>query len=326
MSIVGAAKHIPSLARGNKIFPQHLAGMLGLPYVGDVWYVDANNGNDSTNAGKSFDDAFATVSKAEDTASANNHDVILITPSATTGRTSETASITWDKDYLHLIGVTAPTMINPRAGMSAGASVSPLITISADGCIFANLTLASFNDNNDLVIVSGSRNRFDHVHFAGIGNATTGDDANGRVVTMSGGQENLFTNCTFGLDTVMRSTTNATLEFESSASRNEYHGCNFIMAADNVGPNHILFTGSSAIDRWVRFVDCHFYSFWTNDSDNITHAIDMAAQTATGHCLIQGNYSLTGADDWEATASGNVYIQRFGETAGTIGLTVNPTV
>ena len=54
MSIRGAAKHIPSLARGNKIFPEHVASLLGLPHVGNIFYVDANNGDDSANSGESI--------------------------------------------------------------------------------------------------------------------------------------------------------------------------------------------------------------------------------------------------------------------------------
>lgn len=322
---VGAGLYDPALASGFKIHPQHIRGLLGLPHVGNIWYVDPTNGSDS-GGGKKQTDALKTIVTALSKATANNHDVILVAPDGGTGRTAETAVITWNKRFTHLIGSAAPVHINTRAGFSMGASVSPGINISENGCIFANMTWATFQDNNILATVTGNRNRFHNIHFAGIGHATAGDDTAARCLYLNGGQENLFTNCTFGLDTVMRSTTNATIELASSASRNFFESCLFQMAADNVGPNHLLLTGSSAIDRWLWFNNCHFYSFWTNDTDKITHAFDLAAQTATGHVMVTGHYSLTGADDWEATASGKLYVQRFGETAGTVGLTVNPTV
>ena len=119
---------------------------------------------------------------------------------------------------------------------------------------------------------------------------------------------------------------NATLEFESSASRNRYRGCLFQMAADNVGPNHVLLTGTSAIDRWVQFHECQWYAFWTNDADKVTHVIDASAQTATGHILMTGQHTMVGFDDWEAAASGKVWMQGYTNTANVVGIAINPAV
>lgn len=311
-----------------KWYPEDLAGMIGLPYVGNVWYVDANGGSDTANSGTDFNNAFKTVSKAEDTASANNHDVILITPSATTGRTTETAVITWDKDYLHLIGVAAPVHINTRAGMSAPALAAgtSFLDISADGCIFANLTIAAFNDCDELVEVSGSRNRFDNVHFAGLGNATAADTAAGSCLHITGGQENLFSSCTLGLDTVTRGAANFTLELESAASRNLFENCRFQMHADATSPFHVKLEGTNAIDRWVEFRDCLFDTFWTNEGDKITAVIDTSEQTATSRIYLTGNTAMNGADDWEASDSSTIWITRHTATANVVGQLINPNV
>lgn len=317
---------LPGIRYGHKVYPNEMAGGLTSPHIGDIYYVDANNGSDSA-GGKSWSDAFATLAKAEDACTSNNYDVIIVAPNGTSG-TSETATITWDKNYITVIGANAPVNISQRSRIVwTTDSVDPCLTVSGAGNSFVNIQLATFQASNDVLVnITGSRNYFGNVHFAGIGHATAGDDATARCVVLNGAQECLFEDCNFGLDTVMRSTTNATVEFASSASRNIFRNCRFIMAADNVGPNHVLFTGTSAIDRWIEFNNCTWYSFWTNDADKITEAFDLSAQTATGHVLMTGRQVLIGADDWEASASGRMYFERYTETANVLGLALNPAV
>ena len=42
-----ASDYIPALKFGHKIYPEDIAGLIGLPYVGTVYYIDPNSGNDS---------------------------------------------------------------------------------------------------------------------------------------------------------------------------------------------------------------------------------------------------------------------------------------
>lgn len=326
--MLGLENYVPALKFGAKLKPQHIAGMLGLPYVGDVYYVDPTSGSDTANDGSAQDNALATVSAAEDKCTAGQNDVVLLTPTATTGRTTETAAITWDKDYTHLIGVAAPVMQNTRAGMNApalSATVS-FFDVSADGCIFANMTWAAFNDCDELAEVSGSRNRFDNIHFAGLGNATAADTAAGSTCHINGGQENWFTGCTFGLDTVTRGAANFTVELESAASRNRFWDCDFVMHADATSPFHVKLEGTSAIDRWVEFKNCTFYTFWTNDGDKITAVFDTSEQSATGHVRMTGTYNMQGADNWEASDTSRIFFAPATSTPNAIGIDINPNV
>jgi len=41
--------YAPALRYGAKITPDDIAGMLGLPYVDNIFYVDPTNGSDSAN-------------------------------------------------------------------------------------------------------------------------------------------------------------------------------------------------------------------------------------------------------------------------------------
>ena len=305
--------------------PSDLAGMLGLPYVGNIYYVDPNSGSDTANNGSDIDNALKTVATAYGKCTTGKHDVVLIVPTGGTGRTSETASITWAKRFTHLIGNAAPTAQDARAGV--GMAASTVFTISENGCIFKNLTFTQTADVNEPVTITGDYNAFIGVDFKGSLNATTGDDTAMRCLNFDGGQENTFAGCTFGQDTIMRSAANATIEFENAASRNVFEGCKFIAAIDAATPVHILFTGTSAIDRWIEFKECTFYSFSSNDGTAMTACMNLSAQTATGHVLVTGAPFLDlGITDWEATASGRIHMQAFSVTANTLGLAIKPTV
>lgn len=317
-----AARYIPALKDGNKIYPEDLAGMIGLPYVGNVIYVDPSGGAD-TNSGQTQNDAFATVSAAYAVAVSGQHDVILIAPSGGTGRATETTAITWAKRFTHLVGSTAPTMQDARAGISFGTGGS--LTISENGCLFKNLTFNGTADINVPVTISGDYNSFLGCDFKGSLNDTTGDDAAARALYIDGGQENYFGGCTLGADTFTRSTTNATLDLANAASRNFFDACDFRMFVDNAGPVHVKLTGTSAIDRDLVFRDCSFYAISANNATPITGLMDLSAQTATGHVRMLGAAVMQGATDWEASASGRIYMQPYTATTTTIGIAVNPT-
>lgn len=315
--------YVPAMKYGAKIYPQDVAGMIGLPAIGNVYYVDPSGGSDSA-GGKTQEDAFATVAAALAVCVSGNHDVIIIAPTGGTGRTTETTAITWNKRFTHLIGSAAPTFQDARAGISFGTGGS--LTISENGCIFKNLTFNGTTDINVPVTITGDYNAFIGVDFKGSLNDTTGDDAAARAVVISGGQENTFVGCTFGADTFDRSAANATVEFASAASRNIFESCRFIMATDATTPVHILFTGANAIDRWIEFSNCLFYNFTANDAAEPAAVMDLSAQTTTGHVLLTGNCQLHHIDNWEATASGRISYASYSATANAVGKPINPTV
>lgn len=316
-----ASDYVPAVKYGNKWYPEDIAGMIGLPYVSDVIYVDPTNGNDTANNGTAFNDAYQTVDAAFDSATANQHDVVLIAPSGGTGRTAETAAITWNKRYTHLVGNAAPTKQDARAGISFGTGGS--LSVTENGCLFKTLTFNGSADINVPVTVSGDYNSFLGIDFKGSLNETTGDDTAARALYLNGAQENFFGGCTFGADTFMRSAANATVEFASAASRNFFDGCNFTMAADAETPVHILLTGTSAIDRELTFNNCTWYAFYTNHSAKVNAVINASAQTATGDIIMSGSQVAVGFDDWEATASNIVWFQPYTATTSAIGLAIN---
>ena len=143
--------HAPALKFGGKIMPEDLAGMVGQPVVGNIWYVDAVSGSDSANAGNSWDDAFKTLGQAYSSAVDNNYDVIVIAPSGSSA-TSEASSITWAKNHITVVGATAPVSIGQRARiLFASTATSPCLTISGYGNRFINVLIGTFENLNVLI-------------------------------------------------------------------------------------------------------------------------------------------------------------------------------
>ena len=315
---------LPALMYGNRIYPEDLAGMIGLPYVGSVFYIDPTNGNDTTNGGKSQNDALKTLRTAEDKTTDNKHDVIILVPAevASGSGTAETALITWDKDNTHLVGSCAPVLLSHRARILWDTdSVDPCFTISGQGNTFKNVQIATFKDSNDVLInLTGQRNSFLNCHIAAMGTATAGDDATGRCIDIVGGSENYFGHCYIGLDTIMRSAANAEIEFRSGATRNVFEDCYIMSIADSATHLWVKAASSGGIDRFVVFKDTLFYNAIGSTGTTMTVGMDLHASVG-GLVLLTGTTMMVGATDW-ADDFTNVYTGGVVPTAATSGLMI----
>lgn len=302
--------------RGNglKWLASEVLGAGPYAQVGNVWYVDAVNGSDSANNGTAWNQAFKTLYAAHNAATTNNYDVIIVAPAGTGSGTGTDESVygawTFSKNLITVIGSSAPTAISPRSRIlwaTAGQSTSTaLLTISGAGNSFIDVQFGTFVDNNILVTVSGSRNYFSDVHFAGIGDDTAGDDAAARSLVLSGAGENRFVGCTIGLDTVTRSTTNASLELTGSCDRNRFENCLFPMFADNAGAVFVKAVTGNCYQRFVIFDKCIFLNAVDGSSTTITAGITNAG-TGNGTMLLRDCW-MRGATDTCGTSYTNVYV------------------
>ncbi len=226
-----------------------------------VWrYVDPANGNDNNN-GLAPDLAFATLAAAEDACIANQHDTVVYI-AGSSGNTLQTA-LTWDKNFTHLIGVAAPTNTAQRARifqLSTLTGADPLLDITATGCIFSNFYIfQGVADATSLtnVQVTGGRNYFENVHFAGGGHADQAING-GSSLKLNGAEENTFVNCTIGVDTIDAATGMVGLLFDNEAHRNTFKNCLFRMRSGNSGAAFVEVVDSTGIDRDNMFIDTQF--------------------------------------------------------------------
>lgn len=256
-----------------KAVTEYLA-LMGIPRGpnSNIFLVDPANGSDS-NPGTSFQKPLASIEAAEALCTANQHDVVLYLAGSSGNNLA--AALTWDKNYTHLIGWCAPTMVGQRSRIfqtSTLTGASPLLNITASGCIFKNFYIfQGVNDATSLinVQVTGGRNYFENVHFAGGGHATQAVDG-GASLKIDGGSENTFVNCTIGVDTTAAGNGMVGLLLDTDASRNIFKECHFSMYAGHTGAAFVEVADATGIDRYTIFDNCLF----TNTNHN---NFDMAA-------------------------------------------------
>lgn len=247
------------------LYPKQILEYLafeGIPRGPDshIYCVDPVHGDDD-NAGDRWNLPLATVSAALAKCVSGHHDTVLVVASGTA--ITETAAIEWNKNLTHLVGLGAPTHAAQRTRIVCNATdLSPFFTISGYGCIFRNLYFWQGQDDVHSLVnvsVSGARNYFSGVHFAGGGHATQAIDG-GASLLINGGSENRFVDCTIGVDTISAATGMAGLVFAATggAARNVFERCRFTLYAGNAGVIFVELLGNSGIDRYQLFKDCHF--------------------------------------------------------------------
>jgi hypothetical protein len=240
------------------------AGLLGLA-GGNEYFLDPTGGNDN-NLGTSPGAGFKTLPVAYAAMTDNNNDILYYIPG--TSSISLSAEFTWAKSYTHFIGISGPNPVGNRARIfqTAGtAALSPLITISGSGCVWANLYIFQGVDDADSLVdvyVSGSRNYFENVHFAGGGHTTNAVD--GAASLSIAGHENLFRHCQIGVDTVAAATGVVNLNVVDAvvanvgAARNKFEDCAFVIWPSSASAAHVELLAIDSVDRYLWFDHCMF--------------------------------------------------------------------
>lgn len=284
-------------------------GMAAFPFgCGTQFYLDPTNGSDG-NDGKSPDKAFASLAVAYAALTDGKNDVLFYIP-GTSGITLS-AAFTWAKSYTHFVGLCAPTEIAQRSRifqLSTLTGASPLFTISGSGCIFANFYIfQGVNDNTSLINVSvtGSRNYFKNVHFAGGGHATQSIDG-GASLKLDGGSENTFVGCTIGVDTVAAGTGMVALLFDTAAARNKFKDCEFSLYAGHTGAAFVEIADSSGIDRYNLFERCVFINDCRTYAIASAFVIPASMTSVTNYLVLKDCMSL-GTTKLDASDRGVLY-------------------
>ena len=296
-----------------------------LPFTGNYFWVNETTGSDGGPG--TADQPFKTLAHAQVAATANNGDVVFVE-----GTIHTTATLNWAKDGVHLIGLTAPCA-SPRARISQTGSVlfTPLVNVTAQGCIFANLgTFHGFASNSAQVcwVEAGQRNCYSNVVFLGGMNATAAGHVGARslVVGAAGQGENLFEDCVIGGDTVLNSGNSASLEFAGGSPRNTFRRCTFPRETSAAGAFFVT-APTGSVDRWNQFENCTFINNINSASTQMTVGVSMGvAGGGPNGILMMKDCSLIGATKWgNAGALGQMYVDGGAPTAATTGLAVNPS-
>jgi hypothetical protein len=200
---------------------------------------------------------------------------------------------------------------------SGTTDASPLITISASGCIFKNFYVfhgIASATNLINVYVTGGRNYFENVHFAGGGHATQAVDGGASLfLDTTDCEENLFRHCTLGVDTVAASAGMVNLLLDGACHRNIFEDCNFTLYAGAAGAAFVELADSAGIDRYNIFKRCFFVNTSTTAMDS---AFTIPSGIGAPRLLFLIDSYLYGADDWDDDSRGNMFLSSGTLTAG----------
>ena len=294
----------------------------GIPPGGAVFWLDpshalANDGNGKTGVGASITKPMATLPGAYALLRANKHDVVMYKAGSTSLNLS--ATLTWAKNYAHLIGLCAPSKTAQRARIfqaSDATSLSPLINITATGCIFSNIYVFQGVDDAGSLLniqVTGGRNFFGNIHFAGGGHATMAINGAGSL-KLNGAEENRFVGCTIGVDTISAATGVAGMLMDGEAHRNEFEDCDFALYAGNANVFHVEVIDNTGFDRRNTFRRCLFTNVASQSMDTVFE-IPAGVGLPRVMYLMDGTVQH-GADDWDDNDRGVVFLALGTITAG----------
>jgi hypothetical protein len=304
-------------------FGMPLYGVAGvLPFTGNYFWVNESSGSDGNTGGPQ--DPFATLTQALSRCTSGNSDVVFLV-----GSVHVTATVAWNLNNTHLIGLTAPSNSDRARISSTGVTgFSPLVNVTGNGCMFKNIGTfhGGFTGATGSQVCwaeNGGRNFYENCQFYGGGDATTAALAGMRSLTI-GSDENLFHECTIGLDTIVRATNvNASLEFVAGVSakpaRNILRQCVFQALVSDTADLHVLCT---ALDRFALFERCSFLNAVNSTGSTMAVAITAASPGASGSVLLQ-YCSSVGAT--AMATSGPVYVDGAVPVATTTAIAVLAT-
>lgn len=288
-----------------------IGGIGGIPLTGRWIFVDVVSGSDGNTGGAG--DPVQTLTQAYSLMTSGNNDVAIIVGDGTTAASVRLASsLTWAKDACHIVGMTAPTLIGQRARITtvsgATVNVNPLMTISANGCIFMNFSffqgIGQSATDEKLIDITGQRNYFQNIQFGGIGAAAGAARAGSYVMKLGNGAgENTFVGCVIGLETIQRSAANANLVIGgASTQRNQFIDCQFMMAASATSPLFIDASAANCLNgSTMTFRRCLFQNL-TGISGASNPAV-VATLNATINGLIVMDQCTTNATKWAAATT-----------------------
>jgi hypothetical protein len=294
-----------------------IMGQTGLgPGVGDIFFLVPATGATAQFKnwvqGQGIDEGHysSSLTAIEDKMVNGRNDVLIVLP----GSHALTAALNWDKSYTHILGSGPPVQINQRSRLVGSlATVTPLFTLSADGCIIKNVMIDQQGSHATTAAVcgkiTGARNYLENVTFRHIGALGVVDNSWRPLVINSSNGENNFVRCTIGNDTVDGVTAaNYTMEFNGAVqtARNIFEDCIFF-GNGSANSCFILATTVSALASFQIFKRCLFLNNDMGDLDAMTQGFNLHADN--GGLFIFQDCLVYGAATLETTNSGKILVR-----------------
>lgn len=302
---------------------QALGGISQNMANGNVYYCDPANGSDNY-SGKSPGKAVASLDTAYGKTTADQHDVVVLIGGDTSA--SLTEQLDWSKDYVHLIGIAAPTY-NCRAKISCSSGLTAnqgALKLSGTGNIISNIRLFEGNDlaTAHAFEVTGQRILIDNCTILGKSHATSAAGSASSSLFLNGAEEIRIRNSWIGLDTVKR-TDGPIILIDSDCKRISFESCFIQSYCETAAKALVKLADANALDRWMLFKDTTFYNFYANHGGNLSEVFTIPAACQTHDIILKG-CTAVGITEWESNDRGSIWINTDTPTAEDGGIAVEP--
>ncbi len=266
----------------NPALLSYIQGALGMGFLGEIHFaVGAISGTTGHRQelekwGVPAAHMYTTHVLAEDAATGDRNDVVVVMP----GSYTQTAALTWDKSYTHMIGMSPTTRAGAnrtRFGHSSNAMAN-MLTLSSTSAMLKDLYWMhgrASGGGADITCwtISGSRNVLDGCNAAspmGIAQAA----ASGYKGTIITGSQNYFKGSTFGVSNQALRTSASCILNIAGGVFNVYEDCLFISHAGATTPYFINWTAATGQYRCTSiFLNCQFINASRKDVLPMTVAI-----------------------------------------------------
>lgn len=295
---------------------QNISGQFGMPlygitsslppFTGNYFWVDGTNGSDGNTGGPQ--DPFKTLTQAQNSCLAGNNDVVFMN-----GTFSPTSTFVWSKNNTHLIGLSVTNFsaasISVASTAATAGAFSPLVNVTASGCIFQNISaLSGINQAATQVCwaEAGGSNTYIQCNFNQVGNATAGAQAGNRALTIAS-TNNSFQQCVIGGDAIVRATgTNYNLATLAGSGSSIFTGCTFPMWS-SVAASAFILAATATCSGYLLFDDCQFINDINNAGGTaLTQAFSVSA-TAGASIILTPSTIVAGATILNTASTGTIY-------------------
>jgi hypothetical protein len=282
------------------------AGLIaqGIPAYGNIHllakYLDTN-GTIGPHLAPYFDPdkQFTSFATAEAAMTTLRQDTLLLTPESHT----LSAALTWDLSNCNLVGMAPSGMaFNKRARIGMSTAFTPMITISGYGNSINNVYTMHGTAAGDYVgwLISGARNVFNGVHFAGPMNAAQGGHASYNGVSLTG-SECVFNDCVFGTNTIERDEVSPNITL-GAGTITVFNNCIFTCALTDTDPIFVSVANTSGYTV-AHFNNCKFFAFSSNHANAMAVAFVF---TSGSSCDIHFDQNCSFANVTHIAATGSM--------------------
>ena len=283
----------------------------GVPIVPDTffgkhYFVDRKLGTDD-NPGTSWDQAKKTIVAGYALLRDGYNDVLHI--QGTASAYAQTAVLTLDKSYAHIVGHASPIYTGGRVRITNTVTTATAgeFVISGVGSVFKNIHFqwggsATATSVVGTALSGDGRNAFLNCHFEGPTDATVAGGTAIRALTITSSQDNLFKGCSFGGDTILSSSAaGSVISFNgTNNSRNVFEDCIFVAYNSTTTSATVNYVNNGmATSNWNLFRNCVFHSSsGTVVADTIRYTTSALGATILQNCALTG----TGIAVWATGA------------------------